>query len=138
MRYEIKNKLTKTHTTFSEFVEMSNRDDLVYESSDARTGARDSFYGNIKSYQEMYDACYNGMGVKKMLEARANLNNLVNHEVEEPRKAIVGETLNVGAFCSGNPYHFYKDADEYGKLRPATHGQSSSRLLVRAGSELNS
>jgi hypothetical protein len=117
MRYEIKNKLTKVHTTFSEFVEMSNREDLVYESSDARTSARDSFYGNIKSYQEMYDACYNGMGVKKMLKARADLNDLVNHEIEEPRKAIVGETLNVGAYCSGNPYHFYKDADEYGKPR---------------------
>ena len=117
MRYEIKNKLTKVHTTFSEFVEMSNREDLVYDSSDVRTGARDSFYGNIKSYQEMYDACYNGMGVKKMLKARADLNDLVNHEIEEPRKAIVGETLNVGAYCSGNPYHFYKDADEYGKPR---------------------
>jgi hypothetical protein len=117
MRYEIKGKLCKTHTTFSEFVEMSNREGLVYKSSDVRSSPRDSFYGNIKSYQDMYDACYNGMGVKKMLKARADLNNLINHEVEEPRKAIVGETLNVGAYCAGNPYHFYKDADEYGKPR---------------------
>jgi len=117
MRFEIKDKLTKTHTTFSEFVEMSNGEDLVYQSSDVRTSGTDSFYGNIKSYQEMYDACYNGMGVKKMLKARAELNKLVNHEIEEPRKAVVGETLNVSAYCTGNPYHFYKDADEYGKPR---------------------
>lgn len=117
MRFEIKDKLTKTHTTFSEFVEMSNGEGFDYSSSDVRTSPRDSFYGNIKSYQEMYDACYNGMGVKSMLKARADLNELVNHEVEEPRKAVVGETLNVGAYCTGNPYHFYKDADEYGKPR---------------------
>ena len=101
-RHSRKGKLTLTQTTFSEFVEMSNREDV--EHSDWGSDCREtgSFYGNIGSYEEMYDACYNGMGVKKMLKARADLGALLNHEVEEPRKAVVGEALKVGAYCGGH------------------------------------
>lgn len=119
MRYEIiesgKRKLCKTQCTFFEFVEGANREGNVHETSDAKRDG--SFFGNVGSFQEMYDSCYSGMNVKKMSKVRADLNNLVNHEVESPRKAVVGETLNVSAFCEGSPYHYFKDADEYGKPR---------------------
>lgn len=119
MRYEIvkngKRNLTKVTTTFFEFVEGSNREGNVHHSSDAR--GRDSFHGDINSFQEMYDACYSGLNASKMLKATADLQSLMNHEVETPRKALVGETLNVAAFAAGHPYHFMKDADEYGKPR---------------------
>ena len=117
MRVEIKDGLTKTQTTFFEFVEATNKEGIRHRESDVKSSGRCSFFGSMKNYKDMYDACYSGMGVKKMLKAKANISNLVNHEIEQPRKAIVGETLNVGAYCSGNPYHFYKDADEYGKPR---------------------
>jgi hypothetical protein len=116
-RHSRKGKLTLTQTTFSEFVEMSNREDVEHGEWGSDCKEKGSFYGNIGSYQEMYDACYNGMGVKKMLKARADLGALLNHEVEEPRKAVVGEALNVGAYCNGNPFHYYKDADEFAKPR---------------------
>lgn len=119
MRYEItegkRRQLTKTQCTFFEFVEGSNAEGNEHHSSNSKE--KGSFYGNIGSFKDMYNACYNGMNVKEMTKVRANLNNLVNHEVETPRKAVVGETLNVSAFCEGSPYHFYKDADEYGKPR---------------------
>ena len=114
-RYARETKLVLTQTTYSEFVEGSNAEGNIHKESDER--AKGSFFGNIGSYQEMYDACYNGMGVKKMLKAKADIGALLNHETEQPRKAVVGETLNVGAYCSGNPYHFYKDADEHAKPR---------------------
>ena len=114
-RYAREGKLVLTQTTYSEFVEGSNAEGIIHKESDER--AKGSFFGNIGSYQEMYDACYNGMGVKKMLKAKADIGALLNYETEQPRKAVVGETLNVGAYCSGNPYHFYKDADEHAKPR---------------------
>lgn len=120
MRYEIvdgvdSRELTKTQTTFFEFVEGANAKGNVHKESNGK-GSK-SFFGNKSSFNAMYKACYSGLNVESMNETRANLNMLLNHEVEQPRKAVVGETLNVGAFCSGNPYHFYKDADEYGKPR---------------------
>jgi hypothetical protein len=108
-------KLVLTQTTYSEFVEGSNADGVEHQDSDTRD--KGSFFGDIGSYKEMYDACYNGMGVKKMLKSKADIGALMNYETEQPRKAVVGETLNVGAYCSGNPYHFYKDADEHAKPR---------------------
>lgn len=135
MRYEITNggrrQLTKTQSTFFEFVEGSNAEGNEHYSSDS-SGSSD-FYGDIRSYKDMYEACYNGMNVKKMSKVRANLNNLVNHEVETPRKAVVGETLNVSAFCEGSPYHFYKDADEYGKPRVHITYSTNAVAGVRAG-----
>ena len=118
MRYEIiegKRQLTKVQTTFFEFVEGSNREGNVHLSSDSSGST--SFYGNIKSYEAMYDACYSGLNVKKMMKATADLSSLVNHEVETPRKAIVGEAFNAAAYAAGHPYHYYKDSDEYGKPR---------------------
>ena len=143
MRYEINGDLTKVQTTFFEFVEMSNNTSRKDEwGSGCIIDKADSFYGNMKSYGQMYDACYSGLNVKKMSKVRASLNSLLNHEVETPRKAVVGETLNVGAFCAGHPYHFYKDADEYGKPRVhiaystnAVAGVTSSQF-IRHGAAL--
>ena len=143
MRYEItedgRRQLTKTQCTFFEFVEGSNAEGNEHHSSN-NSGSSD-FYGDIRSYKDMYKACYNGMNVKEMSKVRANLNNLVNHEVETPRKAVVGETLNVSAFCEGSPYHFYKDADEYGKPRVhltystnATAGVRSNQFIRHGAS----
>lgn len=119
MRYENvnhgKNILTKVQSTFSEFVEMSNQEGNRHTSSDSRqTGG---FFGDIGSYKDMYDACYSGLNADKMLKVKANLGTLMNHEVEEPRKALVGETMNVAAFAAGHPYHYMKDSDEFGKPR---------------------
>jgi len=143
MRKEIKESLTKTQNTFFEFVEGANNAPIKEEwGSDHRSGKKDDFYGDIGSFKEMYEACYKGLNAKKMSKARADLNNLVNHEIETPRKAVVGETLNVGAFCAGHPYHFYKDADEYGKPRVhvaystnAVAGVTSSQF-IRHGAAL--
>jgi hypothetical protein len=119
MRYEIiegkKNSLTKVQTTFHEFVELSNKEGNVHTSSDSSSTS--SFYGDIGSYKKMYDACYSGLNAAEMLKVKASLGALVNHEVEEPRKALVGETMNVAAFAAGHPYHYMKDSDEFGKPR---------------------
>lgn len=119
MRYEIvesgKTSLTKVSTTFFEFVEGSNRKGNVHHSSDSR--GRGSFHGDIDSYKAMYKACYSGLNASKMLKSTADLQSLMNHEVETPRKALVGEAFNAAAFAAGHPYHYYKDADEYGKPR---------------------
>ena len=134
MRYEIiegKRILTKVQTTFFEFVEGSNREGNVHNSSNSDGSS--SFFGNIKSYQEMYDACYSGLNVKKMMKATADLKSLVNHEVETPRKAIVGEAFNAAAFAAGHPYHYYKDADEYGK--PRVHLTYSTNAVAGVRSE---
>ena len=135
MRYEITNgerrQLTKTQSTFFEFVEGSNAKGNEHSSSN--NSGSSSFYGDIRSYKDMYEACYNGMNVNEMSKVRANLNNLVNHEVETPRKAVVGETLNVSAFCEGSPYHFYKDADEYGK--PRVHLTYSTNAVAGVNAE---
>jgi hypothetical protein len=118
-RFEINGELLKTHHTFFEFVEATNREGVTHDDwgSGAIIEKTDSFYGNIKSYDDMYNACYSGMNAKKMKSKTAELSSLLNHEREQPRKALVGETLNVAAFCEGNPYHFYKDVDEYAKPR---------------------
>ncbi len=119
MRYENvkqgKKTLTKVQTTFDEFVELSNKKGNRHTSSDERS--KGGFFGNIGSYKEMYDACYSGLNAAEMLKVKANLGALMNHEVEEPRKALVGETMNVAAFAAGHPYHYMKDSDEFGKPR---------------------
>jgi hypothetical protein len=119
MRYENvkqgRTTLTKVQTTFHEFVELSNAEGNRHTSSDSSSTG--GFYGDIGSYKEMYDACYSGLNAAKMLEVKANLGALMNHEVEEPRKALVGETMNVAAFAAGHPYHYMKDSDEFGKPR---------------------
>ena len=119
MRYENvkrgKTTLTKVQTTFSEFVELSNKEGNVHTSSNSSSTS--SFYGDIGSYKKMYDSCYSGMNAAEMNKVKADLGSLMNHEVEEPRKALVGETMNVAAFAAGHPYHYMKDSDEFGKPR---------------------
>lgn len=135
-RFEINGELLKTQHTFFEFVEATNRDGLRRDDCDVRSDKRDSFYGNIQSYDDMYNACYSGMNAKKMKSKTAELSSLLNHEKEQPRKALVGEALNVSAFCEGNPFHFYKDVDEYAKPRVhitystnAVYGVKSSEFI---------
>lgn len=137
MRYEIKDKLTKTQCTFSEFVEKSvSAPEKGYGSSEVSKG-RDSFYGDARSFEEMVERCYDGYNAKAIGKVRADLNGLFNAKESEDVRSFLGDSLDMGAYSQGNPLCFEQSVDDYGK--PKVHLLFSTNAVggVDADSFLN-
>lgn len=137
MRYEIKDELTKVQTTFSEFVEKANSAPIKGYGSSEVEKRKSPFYGDARSFEEMYSRCYDGYNAKEVGKARADLNNLFNAEEPEEYKSFIGESIDMGSYSQGNPLCFYQEIEDYGK--PKVHILLSTNAVggVDAESFLN-
>lgn len=110
MRYEItQEKLTKTYTTFDEFVEMAKRwaIDLGQGESSVRVESSKDFFGDARDFHTMYKRCYDGYNAKKIAKGREDLSNLIDLDVPSDSLRYEGDDLDVPTYLSGEMRCFW-------------------------------
>jgi len=113
MRSEVKNKLTKTYSTFSEYVSMAVEMPKVKWSGYASEESGDeSFYGDTNSFGDMVNRCYDGYNAKKISDKRHVIGDMVSVFKETADLSVSGESLDIPTFLSGNMRCFWKDISD--------------------------
>jgi hypothetical protein len=119
MRSEIKNKLTKTYSTFSEYVNMAVEMPAVeWEGRLASNESGDeSFYGDTNSFGEMVNRCYDGYNAKKISDKRHVIGDMMSLFKETAELSVCGESLDIPTFLSGDMKCFWKDVSDESQPR---------------------
>lgn len=131
------NPITKTASTFFEFVEMAKGSPIDGSGSSSASRSSDSFYGDATSFEDMYAKCYSGYHAKEVSARRVEMNSGLKTKEVEPIRTFIGESLDLGAYASGNPLCFEQEQTD--SVKPRFHMLFSTNAVcgVDADSFLN-
>lgn len=109
MREKTVGKTIFTQHSFSEYVEFSlnNRD---ADAASSKKGNKE-FYGDAKSFEQMYERCYDGYNAKRIGDARASIGAMVTQDKPYVELRVIGDELDVPTFLSGDMKCFWADSD---------------------------